>query len=114
MSRLWDTPEFWARTEVDELLRDHPLQQVAELAASFDRIHPRYERDPQFARDIVVELLKRAAAGVRFWPDAPEIAEIERDLRLMFASQRGSVAERQDGEIEESGPDATVPWWQSW
>lgn len=86
MSRLWDTPEFWARSEADELLRDYPNTEVGVLAASLGRMRGDVEGDPEFARDIVAELTKRAAAGVRFWPEPAGLAALEREVRAMLGS----------------------------
>lgn len=81
MSRLWDTPEFWTRSEADEMLRDYPNTDVRALADSFARTSSSYDGDPDFAREIVAELRKRADAGVRFWPQPADLASIENEVR---------------------------------
>jgi hypothetical protein len=101
MSRLWDTPDFWARSEADELLRDHPDTEVRALAESLARGRSDYGSDPGFARDIVAELHKRADAGIRFWPQVAGIEALEDELREML----GAIAAE-----EEETPQ--VYWWQ--
>jgi hypothetical protein len=68
MSRLWDRPEFWVRTETDELLREMWDTDLLSLASSFERSAASYDGGPEMAAAIVSELRRRAAAGVRFWP----------------------------------------------
>ncbi len=68
MSQLWDTPAFWARSEADQLLRDYPESEPRTLALSFERNAGSYDDDPEFARDIIAELHRRADAEVRHWP----------------------------------------------
>lgn len=101
MSRLWDTPEFWARSEADEMLRDYPNTDVRALADSFARTSSSYDGDPEFAREIVVELRKRAHAGVRFWPQPANLASIEDEVRSVLVPELAG----QDGE-------APSQWWQ--
>ena len=67
MSRLWDTPEFWARSEADEMLREMPDAEPAALADSFERSGANYDGDPELAALIIIDLRRRAAAGARFW-----------------------------------------------
>jgi hypothetical protein len=104
MSRLWDTPEFWARNEADELLRDFPNTSVAALAASFEKSHPACESDPDFIRDIARELLRRVAEGVRFWPEVPGIVAVEREFCALMMGADALAAPR-DGDCPEY-------WWQ--
>ncbi len=68
MSRLWDTPEFWARSEADEALREMPDVAPGALADSFERTAANYDGAPEMAAMIIAELRRRAAAGIRFWP----------------------------------------------
>lgn len=68
MSRLWDTPEFWARSEADEALREMPDIAPGALADSFERTAANYDGEPEMAAMIITELRRRAAAGIRFWP----------------------------------------------
>ena len=114
MSRLWDTPEYWARTEVDELLQDYPARSVAELAASFAQSHPAYEGDPQFARDIVVELLKRAGEGVRFWDEPQDLADIYRDVRRLLEDDPKLFTTTSAQAFEREEAEAPTQWWQRW
>ncbi|WP_298668137.1 hypothetical protein [uncultured Sphingomonas sp.] len=67
MSRMWDTPEFWARSEADEMLREMDDVEPGALADSFERNIHNYDDDPDLAAGILAELRRRAAAGVRFW-----------------------------------------------
>lgn len=101
MSRLWDTPDFWARSEADELLRDHPGTDVRALAGSLAQGRSDYTSDPGFARDIVTELHKRADAGIRFWPQPVDLDVIEDELREMLVTIGGE---------EEETPQTY--WWQ--
>lgn len=66
MGRLWDTPEFWVRSEADEMLREMPESNPGAVADSFERSVANYDGDPGFATAVVGELRRRAAAGVRF------------------------------------------------
>lgn len=72
MSRLWDTPEYWARVEADEMLREMEDSDPAELADSFERSAASYDGEPETAAAIIAELRRRAAAGIRFWT-GPEV-----------------------------------------
>lgn len=103
MSRLWDTPEFWARSEADELLRDYLNSDPRALAKSFERTGGSYDGDPEFARDIIAELHKRADAGIRFWPE-PELASLENDVRCALAIAGGRLSEPDD--------ERQAFWWQ--
>lgn len=67
MSRMWDTPEYWARVEADEMLREMADCDPAALANSFERSAASYDGDPETAAAIIAELRRRAVAGVRFW-----------------------------------------------
>ena len=69
MSRLWDTPEFWARSEADDALHDMPNVAPAALADAFERSAVNYVGDPELVAFIAAELRCRAAAGIRFWAD---------------------------------------------
>lgn len=83
MSRLWDTPEYWARSEADEMLREVEDRDVAAVADAFERTSANYDGDPDFAAAILAELRLRATAGVRFWSNpqvlAPESSAPARD-----------------------------------
>ena len=68
MSRSWHTPEFCARSEADEVLRERADVEPGALADSFDRSAANYDGEPEMAAAIVAELRRRAAAGIRFWP----------------------------------------------
>lgn len=101
MSRLWDTPDFWARSEADELLQDYPETDVRALARSLERGRSGYEGDPGFADDIIIELHRRADAGVRFWPDQADLAALEDEVRALLVPA--------DDEPEEA---LAGYWWQ--
>ncbi len=101
MSRLWDTPEFWVRTETDELLRDYPATDVSALADSLARTSANFDGDPEFAGAIVTELRKRAAAGVRFWPNPTDLPSLQAELSQLVTDA---------GHIEWQEPQKA--WWQ--
>jgi hypothetical protein len=112
MSRLWDTSEIYVRTEVDELLRDYPNSGVAALASSFETSHPAYEGDPDFAREIVVELRKRAEAGVRYWPEPLGLDLIEREVRAIIVAT-ATAMKVADSEVRETDMANGIGyWWQ--
>lgn len=67
MGRRWDTPEFWARSEADEMLREMPDAEPAALADSFERSATNYDGDPELAALIITDLRRRAATGAWFW-----------------------------------------------
>jgi hypothetical protein len=106
MSRLWDTPEYWARTEADELLHDFPSTATVALARSLEQDPGRYEGDPDFTRDIVAELKKRAVAGVRFWPEIAELASIEHEVQSALMAL--PLSDDHDDRDERS-----VFWWKN-
>ena len=102
MSRLWDTPEFWIRSDADEVLRDCPTLTADALAERFERSSSRHY-DPQFVRDLIAELRKRGYARVRFWPDQASgpvrgnDAAVEERARILPSSdprRRGSSSWR--------------------
>jgi hypothetical protein len=100
MSRLWDTPEFWVRSEADELLRDFPNTDVRALAKSSEQNHASYDGDPAFASEITAELYKRADAGVRFWEQPLEMASLEEEVRELLVSTTAELTKE------------TMFWWQ--
>jgi hypothetical protein len=106
MSRLWDTPEFWASSEADELLHDFPNTTPTALAASLTRSSPHYEGDPDFARDIVRELLKRAAAGVRFWPEPAGLEILHQEVKALIWAGEGNPSS------SDPDDDHLEYWWQ--
>lgn len=108
MSRLWDTPDFWARTEADEMLRDYPMTDVAVLADSIERSPHIRDGDVNFMREVVAELRLRAAADVRFWPEHIGLGEIMREAQAVMAGMTESAWDAE--EIEEP----PVQWWQRW
>ena len=114
MSRLWDTPEFWARSEADEVLRDYPGTDVVTLADTFERSRGGHEGDPGFVRDIVAELRKRGEAGVRFWPEPAELVTLEREVRATIG--RAAAALKVAGsDLDDLEPtDLPGNWWQRW
>ncbi len=107
MSRLWDTSAIYVRTEVDELLHDYPNRSVGQLADAFEQSHPTYEGDPDFAREIIGELRKRAAAEVRFWPEPPGLDIIAAEVRAIVAHTAASLSVAGPELEEEPGY-----WWQ--
>jgi hypothetical protein len=46
MSRLWDTPEFWVRIRVDEMLRDYPVLTADALAGRLEHSRVHWFNDP--------------------------------------------------------------------
>ncbi|MBV9841392.1 MAG: hypothetical protein JOY99_07670 [Sphingomonadaceae bacterium] len=76
MSRLWDTAEFWARSEADEVLRDMPDAEPGALADSLERSAANYDGDPEMVTLIVTDLRRRAASGIRFWSGPLLIAQM--------------------------------------
>jgi hypothetical protein len=75
MSRLWDTPEFWARSEADDILREMSNVAPDVLADSLEQSAANDDGDPEMVELIVADLRHRAAAGVRFWPLSQAMAE---------------------------------------
>jgi len=112
MSRLWDTSEFYARSEADELLRDFPRRSVAYLAGTFLQLNPAYEQDPQFASEIVTELRRRAVAGVRFWPEHPGLGEVEFELRTIIEAKSAIADDQRVGLQDQGVAEAPEFWWQ--
>ncbi|SDD66176.1 hypothetical protein SAMN05444678_11860 [Sphingomonas sp. YR710] len=114
MSRLWDTPEFWARSEADEMLRDFPATDVAALADSMEKLPDSYDGDPQFTLNLVTELRHRAVAGVRFWPEYDGLDRIEREVRAAVAGSATTAlrADADDSDPEEA--EVATQWWQRW
>ena len=103
MSRLWDTPEFWVRTEVDDMLRDFPVLTADALADRFEHSRRYRDSDPDFVRQVTVELRRRAYARVRFWPDLAEWSGTRLDAG-------GSSHAMSDHQLAAS--DGTDFWWQ--
>lgn len=68
MSRLWDTPAYWARGEADEMLREMSNVAPEAVADSFERSAANYDGEPEMAVAIIAELGRRAAAGTAFGP----------------------------------------------
>lgn len=105
MSRLWDTPEFWARGEVDEILREVPDSDPGALADSFGRTAASYDGEPAMAAAIVSELRRRSTAGVRFWPGPHSIDRLQADE----ASGRSGPASPVEPTIADLIDDE-IPW----
>lgn len=82
MTRWSDTPEYWARSEADEMLREMPDVEPGALADSFERSAANYDGEPEMAAAIVAELRRRATAGVRFWL-GPRTLDGRRSLRSL-------------------------------
>ncbi len=74
MSRLWDTPEYWARIEADEMLREMEDVEPGAIADSLERSAANYDGEPEMVVAIVGDLRRRAAAGTRFWSGPRPIA----------------------------------------
>ncbi len=72
MNAVWDTPEFWARSEADEIVRDMPEVLPGQLADSLETSAASCDGAPEFVALIVADLRRRATASLRFWP-APEL-----------------------------------------
>lgn len=68
MNPRWDTPDFWTRNEVDQVLREMEDDEPANVADTLERNRASYDGDPAIVDRMVAELRRRAAAGVRFWP----------------------------------------------
>ncbi len=88
MSRLWDTPEFWARSEADEMLREMPDLDPMAVADSFERTSASYDGGLELAAMIVADLRRRAAAGTSFWtgPRSTDAADNASKLDPALAS----------------------------
>lgn len=98
MSRIWDTPEFWARSEADEALRDMPDIDPAALALSFERSAASYDGEPEMVRLIAADLRRRATAGIRFWPGPQSLANAA-PSGAPAGSEEFGIAELIDDEI---------------
>ena len=75
MSRFVDTPDYWVRQEVDDILLDMEASEAATLADEFERTRANYDGDQDMATAIVAELRRRADAGIRFWP-GPQLVPV--------------------------------------
>ena len=103
MSRLWDTPEFWVRTEVDDMLRDFKVLTADTLADRLEHSRVRRYSDPDFVRQIIIELRKRAYSRVRFWPEPCDRTDARAD-----ADRSADAADnRQLAVMDDEGF-----WWQ--
>lgn len=97
MSRLGDTPDYWARYEADETLREMPDSAPAALADDLERCAAKYDDGAEMAALIVAELRRRAGAGIRFWSGPQPIAT--------------SPATGQDASVDVSELiDDDIPW----
>lgn len=99
MSRLWDTPDFWARSEADEALREMPDVEPAALADSFEKSAASYDGDPQMVALIAADLRRRAAGGIRFWPAPQSIADAPAPKRLAGTETSTNISQLIDDEI---------------
>ncbi len=112
MSRLWDTPEFWACAEADELLRDSPTLTADALADRFEQSPRHSYGDPQFVCDLVVELRKRTIARVRFWP-VVDAADRHQEISLGHDADFCDGDRAECHEIDEPLlADGARYWWQ--
>lgn len=105
MSRWKDVPEYWARIEVDDALRDMSDVEPGALADSFERNTANYDGDPEMAVLIAAELRRRATAGVRFWT-GPQA--LDRMLSVEPGSQSESKMETAKRDFAEL--DDAIPW----
>ncbi len=107
MSRLWDTPEFWARSEADEMLREMADADPAALADSFERNPGSYDDDPDLAAAIIAELRRRSAAGVRFWSGPRAVdAAVHGEREEKARKEKGASLPGESAPITE----ADIPW----
>lgn len=100
MSRMWDTPDFWARGEAHEALRDMPDVEPAAMAHSLKRSAASYGGDPETVALIATDLRRRAAAGIRFWT-GPEAftSPAAKTVTGAHSRTRSDIAELMDDEI---------------
>jgi hypothetical protein len=113
MSRLWDTPDFWIRTEADEVLRDCPTLTADALAERLERRRSQRYGDPKFVEDIIIELRKRAYARVRFWPKSKSLTCSESEAHAPVDAAREDTrrtSEHISREFELA--DSSTYWWQ--
>ena len=102
MSRLWDTPEFWARSEADEALREMPDMEPGAMADSLEKSAASYDGDPEMVALIVADLRRRAAAGIRFW-SGPQA--------IVYSQDDPLAAGGRDGDAEFADLiDDEIPW----
>ena len=90
----WDTPDYWVRSEVDEMLWELEGIDVGQVLDSFQQTCADYDGGPDMAAAVIGELRRRATAGVPCWPalegvaigphgpllvSAPEVPAIDED-----------------------------------
>jgi hypothetical protein len=98
MSRLWDTLEYWARSEADEMLCETTDTDPAALADSFERSATSYHGEPEMVAAIIADLRRRADAGVRFWPGPQPVGD-EQANDIASAQADASLTDLSDDEI---------------
>lgn len=108
MSRLWDTPQFWARQEADEMLREMWDEPVDALADSFEKSAASYDGGPDMAAAVLADLRRRVAAGVRFWPDSALPADLE--PRENAPAQHAPPPAEAQPAPDEDLIDDDIPW----
>ncbi|UAK23826.1 hypothetical protein [Sphingomonas nostoxanthinifaciens] len=99
---MWDTPEFWARSEADEALREMPDVEPTAMADSLEKSAASYDGEPEMVALIVADLRRRAAAGIRFWP-GPQAIVSSRD------NPSAAGGRTSDAEIADLIDDE-IPW----
>lgn len=105
MSRLWDTPAYWARSEADEMLREMADMDPGAVADSFERSAANYDGDPEMATAIIAELRRRAVAGVRFWSGPQPLT----DPRSVTSEEAGRVPVPLNAGTDDLSDD-DIPW----
>ncbi len=98
MSRLWDTPAYWARSEADEVLREMSDVEPGALADSLERSAANYDGEPDMAAAIVAELRRRTGAGIRFWP-GPHPLDHALPLMPIHEHAAGASAQRNNADL---------------
>lgn len=107
MSRSWDTPAYWARSEADEMLREMADIDPGAVADSFERSAANYDGDPEMATAIIAELRRRADAGVRFWSGPQPI--VDQQSAMTTPEEAGRVAVPFDADTDDLSDD-DIPW----
>lgn len=74
MGLHWDTPDYWVRFEVDEMLREFEGIDVREVLDSFERTCTSYDGGPEMVVAASEELRRRATTGDRYSPGRGGVA----------------------------------------
>lgn len=64
----WDIPDFWVRSEADEILREFDDADIEDVLESLQRNIAAYDAEPEVVAMIIDEFRRRIAAGIRIWP----------------------------------------------